>query len=52
MNRLRIEKRIDHDAWRRELAMIEKQIGGIIRAIKDGMHMPSMKAEMAALEGR
>ena len=52
MNRLRIEKRTDHDAWRRELAKIEKQIGGIIGAIKDGMYMPSMKAEMEALEGR
>lgn len=52
MNRLRIEKRTDHDAWRRELAKIEKQIGGIIGAIKDGMYMPSMKAEMATLEGR
>ncbi len=41
MNRLRIEQRTDQDAWRRELAKIEKQIRGIIG---DLAAMPSFAA--------
>jgi hypothetical protein len=52
VNRLRIERRTDQDAWRSELTKVEKQIRGIIAAIKDGMYQSSMKAEMDALEAR
>jgi site-specific DNA recombinase len=52
VNRLRTERRTDQDGWRSELARIEKQIRGIIAAIKDGMYQSSMKVEMEALEGR
>jgi site-specific DNA recombinase len=52
VNRLRIERRTDQDAWQSELGRVEKQIRGIITAIKDGMYQPSMKAEMDALEAR
>ena len=52
VNRLRIERRTDQDAWAAELARTEKQIRGIITAIKDGMYQPSMKSEMDALETR
>lgn len=50
VNRLRMERRADLDAWRNKLARIEKQIRGIIQAIEDGMYQPSMKARMAELE--
>ena len=52
VNRLRIERRTDQDAWQSELGKVEKQIRGIITAIKDGMYQSSMKAEMDALEAR
>ncbi|WP_439397051.1 recombinase family protein [Bradyrhizobium sp. PMVTL-01] len=52
VNRLRIERRTDQDAWQSQLGRVEKQIRGIITAIKDGMYQPSMKAEMDALEAR
>jgi DNA invertase Pin-like site-specific DNA recombinase len=52
MNRLNRERRSNGDAWRTELAKVEKQIRGIIEAIKEGMFQPSMKAEMDALETR
>ncbi|WP_036044847.1 recombinase family protein [Bradyrhizobium yuanmingense] len=52
VNRLRIERRTDQDAWQSELGRVEKQIRGIIAAINDGMYQPSMKAEMDALEAR
>ncbi|MGC0321112.1 site-specific DNA recombinase [Bradyrhizobium sp. USDA 326] len=52
VNRLRIERRTDQDAWQSELGRVEKQIRGIISAIKDGMYQPSMKVEMDALEAR
>ncbi|MGY4497858.1 hypothetical protein ACVWYH_001785 [Bradyrhizobium sp. GM24.11] len=52
VNRLRIERRTDQDDWQSELGRVEKQIRGIITAIKDGMYQPSMKAEMDALEAR
>src|SRR6185437_4910029 len=51
-NRLNRERRSNGDAWRVELAKIEKQIRGIIEAIKEGMYHPSMKGEMDRLEAR
>lgn len=51
-NRLNRERRSSSDAWRAELAKIEKQIRGIIEAIKAGMFHESMKAEMDTLENR
>ncbi|KGM34183.1 recombinase family protein, partial [Inquilinus limosus] len=50
VNRLRMERRADLDAWRNKLARIEKQIRGIIQAIEDGMYQPSMKVRMSELE--
>lgn len=51
-NRLNRERRSNGDAWKAELAKVEKEIRGIIEAIKEGMFQPSMKAEMDALEVR
>jgi hypothetical protein len=51
-NRLNRERRSNGDAWRAELSKIEKQIQGIIEAIKDGMYQPSMKGAMEGLEAR
>ncbi|MBD3848576.1 hypothetical protein IED13_23000 [Bosea sp. SSUT16] len=49
MNR---ERRSNGDAWRSELAKVEKQIAGIVEAIADGMYHPSMKQKMSGLEAR
>ncbi|WP_421407399.1 DNA resolvase [Agrobacterium tumefaciens] len=51
-NRLNRECRSSSDAWKAELVKIEKQIRGIIEAIKAGMFHESMKAEMDTLEAR
>ena len=51
-NRLNRERRSNGDAWKVELVKVEKQIRGIIEAIKEGMFHPSMKGEMDALEAR
>ncbi|TBN12846.1 recombinase family protein [Agrobacterium cavarae] len=51
-NRLNRERRSSGDAWKAELVKIEKQIRGIIEAIKAGMFHQSMKAEMDTLEAR
>ncbi len=51
-NRLNRERRSSGDAWKAELVKIEKQIRGIIKAIKAGMFHESMKAEMDTLEAR
>ncbi|GAJ29123.1 recombinase family protein [Acidomonas methanolica] len=51
-NRLNRERRSNGDAWKVELVKIQKQIRGIIEAIKEGMFHPSMKGEMDALEAR
>ena len=51
-NRLNRERRSNGDAWRAELLKVEKQIRGIIDAIKEGMFHESMKGEMTALETR
>ncbi|WP_271188660.1 recombinase family protein [Ancylobacter dichloromethanicus] len=51
-NRLNRERHSNGDAWKAELAKVEKQIRGIIEAIKAGMFHESMKAEMDALEAR
>ncbi|MBX3640969.1 MAG: recombinase family protein [Nitrosomonas sp.] len=51
-NRLNRERRSSGDAWKAELIKIEKQIRGIIEAIKAGMFHESMKAEMDTLEAR
>jgi hypothetical protein len=47
MNRLRMEGRAAIEGWREELGKVERQIRGVIDAIKAGMFEPSMKAEMA-----
>ncbi|KAB2678460.1 recombinase family protein [Brucella tritici] len=51
-NRLNRERRSSGDVWKAELVKIEKQIRGIIEAIKAGMFHESMKAEMDTLEAR
>ncbi|GAA0611077.1 hypothetical protein GCM10008943_28320 [Paenochrobactrum glaciei] len=51
-NRLNRERRSSGDTWKAELVKIEKQIRGIIEAIKAGMFHESMKAEMDTLEAR
>ncbi len=51
-NRLNRERRSSGDAWKAELVKIEKQIRGIIEAIKAGMFHENMKAEMDTLEAR
>ncbi|CUX03377.1 Resolvase domain protein [Agrobacterium fabacearum S56] len=51
-NRLNRERRSSGEAWKAELVKIEKQIRGIIEAIKAGMFHESMKAEMDTLEAR
>ena len=51
-NRLNRERRSSGDAWKAELVKIEKQIRGIIEAIKAGMFHESMKTEMDTLEAR
>lgn len=51
-NRLNRERRSNGEAWRSELAKTEKQIQGIIEAIKEDMFQPSMKAAMDSLESR
>lgn len=51
-NRLNRARRSNGDAWKAELVKVEKQIRGIIEAIKAGMFHESMKAEMDTLEAR
>ncbi|WP_182522734.1 recombinase family protein [Ochrobactrum sp. RH2CCR150] len=51
-NRLNRERRSSGDTWKAELVKIEKQIRGMIEAIKAGMFQESMKAEMDTLEAR
>ena len=51
-NRLNRERRSNGDAWRTELAKVEKQIAQIVEAIADGMYHPSMKEKMTGLESR
>ncbi len=52
VNQLRIQQRSLPDAWRKELAKVEKQMAAIITAIKDGFYNSSMKAEMSTLEAQ
>jgi DNA invertase Pin-like site-specific DNA recombinase len=51
-NRLNRERPSSGDGWKAELVKIEKQIRGIIEAIKAGMFHESMKAEMDTLDAR
>lgn len=51
-NRLNRERRSNGDAWRAELAKVEKQITQIVEAIADGMYHQSMKEKMTELEAR
>ena len=51
-NRLNRERRSNGDAWRAELARVDKHITGIVEAIADGMYHPSMKQKMTGLEAR
>ena len=52
INRLRMEASSGLAAAQAELQKVERQIGAMIEAIKDGLYRPSMKAEMDALEDR
>ncbi|BCH21482.1 resolvase [Mesorhizobium sp. L-8-3] len=52
VNRRRVERSTGLEAARRQLEKTEKQIRGIIEAIKEGMFQPSMKSEMDGLEAR
>ncbi len=52
VNRRRMERSSGLEAARRQLEKTEKQIRGIIEAIKEGMFQPSMRSEMDALEAR
>jgi site-specific DNA recombinase len=51
-NRLRRQQANEQAAAHAELAKVERQIRNIIEAVKDGLFMPSMKDEAAALEER
>jgi site-specific DNA recombinase len=51
-NRLNRERRASGDGWRAELAKVEKQIQGMVEAIKDGMFLRTMIDAMDALEAR
>ena len=51
-NRLNRERRSNGDAWKAEVAKVEKQIAQIVEAIADGMYHPSMKEKMTGLEAR
>jgi site-specific DNA recombinase len=51
-NRLNRERRANGDTWRAELAKIERQIQGMVEAIKEGMFQRTMIAAMDALEAR
>jgi hypothetical protein len=51
-NRLNRERRASGDACRAELGKVEKQIQGIVEAIKGGMFQKSMIAAMDVLEVR
>ncbi|MFD2029612.1 hypothetical protein ACFSKM_03340 [Ancylobacter dichloromethanicus] len=51
-NRLNRERRSNGDAWKAELVKVERQVRGIIEAIKAGMFHESMKAEMDTSEAR
>jgi|TARA_R100000049_G_C1923498_1_gene68315 hypothetical protein len=50
--RLNCERRSNGNAWLAELAKVEKDIRGIIEAIKASMFHESMKGEMTTLENR
>lgn len=50
INRFNRERRSKTDVWQAEQVKVEKQIRGIIEAIKGGMFHPSKKAEMDTLE--
>jgi site-specific DNA recombinase len=52
VNRLNAVRDGDHARWTDELVRVERQIGAIIEAIKDGLRTPSMKDELVALEAR
>ncbi len=52
VNRLRTEAGASLEAAHAELPRVERQIRGMINAIKDGLYQPSMKAEMEMLESR
>ena len=52
VNRLNRERRASGDTWRAELAKVERQIQGMVEAIKEGMFQRTMIAAMDALEAR
>ena len=51
-DRLQKRDRAAASSRRKELAKVERQAQRIVEAIKDGLYVPAMKAEMAELEAR
>jgi site-specific DNA recombinase len=52
LNRLRMEHRAKISQGRQELTVVEREIGKLVRAIKDGVSATSIKKELFALEAR
>jgi site-specific DNA recombinase len=52
LNRLRMEHRAKVSQGRQELGVVEREIGKLVRAIKDGVSATSIKKELLALEAR
>ena len=52
LNRLRMEHRAKISQGRQELAVVEREIGKLVRAIKDGVSATSIKKELLVLEAR
>ena len=52
LNRLNAAREGEFHQWKEDLARLERQIGAIIGAIKDGLRTASMKHELLALEER
>ena len=52
LNRLRMEHRAKVSQGRQELAVVEREIRKLVRAIKDGVSATSIKKELLALEAR
>ena len=52
LNRLRMEHRSKLSHGRQELAAVEREIRGLVQAIKDGVSAVSIKNELMSLEAR
>jgi site-specific DNA recombinase len=46
------EREASHIQAKQQLAEVERKIGGVMRAIEDGMYTPAMKTRMAELEAK